>query len=112
MKKPMLIITTINEKKTAEEIGRQLLEKRLASCIQISGPIKSIYWWKGKIEETEEWACVFKSTASLYKKVEREIKHNHPYEIPEITGIYIDKILPEYKKWLMEETDLLNNNMM
>jgi len=105
MKKPMLIITTVNKKTTAEKIGRQLLKKRLASCIQIVGPIKSIYWWKGTIEETEEWACTIKSTISLYKEVEREIKHNHPYEVPEITGVAIDKILPEYKQWLIKETE-------
>jgi len=104
MEQPILIMTTTNRKEVAEQIGKKLLEKRLAACVQITGPRKSIYWWKGAVEDTEEWACMIKSTHSLYKAVEQEIRHIHPYEVPEITGIRIDRILPAYKKWLLEET--------
>ena len=104
MKGIIQIITTMNSKETIERIGRQLLEKRLVSCVQIMGPIKSIYRWKGRIEEKEEWLCVIKSRKSFYKVIEREIKRLHTYEVPEIIAIEIDNVLPEYSRWVMEET--------
>jgi periplasmic divalent cation tolerance protein len=94
----------MDNRETIEKIGRRLLEKRLISCVQIMGPIKSIYRWKGRIEEKEEWLCVMKSRTSFYKVIEREIKRLHTYEVPEIMAIEIDSVLPEYLRWVMEET--------
>jgi periplasmic divalent cation tolerance protein len=98
------IITTIDSKDKIEKIGRHLLERRLVSSVQIIGPIKSIYWWKGKIEEAEEWACVMKSKKSLYTSIEKEIKKLHTYELPEIIAIDIDNALSEYTNWVLSET--------
>ncbi len=98
------ITTTINSREAAEKIGRQLVAKRLAACAQIVGPIKSIYRWKGKVEETDEWQCIIKSTSSHYKKIEEGIKNLHPYELPEIITVKIDDALPGYADWIREET--------
>ncbi|MCX5813186.1 MAG: divalent-cation tolerance protein CutA [Proteobacteria bacterium] len=99
------IVTTIDDKEKAERIGKQLVQKRLASCVQIAGPIKSIYWWKGHIKEVEEWQCIIKSKKSHYKKIEEEIKRLHHYELPEIIAIDIDTALTGYVKWVEEETN-------
>ena len=99
------IITTIDSKEAAEKIGRQLVVKRLASCAQIVGPIKSIYWWKGQVKEAEEWQCIMKSRKGLYKKIEEGIKNLHPYELPEIIAIEIDHALTGYAGWVLDETD-------
>jgi periplasmic divalent cation tolerance protein len=104
MEKALHITTTADKKEVAERIGKSLVEKRLASCAQIMGPMKSIYWWKGKVEEAEEWLCVIKSRSSLYKEVEREIRRLHPYELPEIVAVRIDGGLPAYMKWILDET--------
>jgi periplasmic divalent cation tolerance protein len=98
------IITTIHSKQAAEKIGRHIVEKRLASCAQITGPITSIYQWKGNIEEAEEWQCVIKSRKSLYKKIEQEIKSLHGYELPEIIAFEINGVLAGYAKWVEDET--------
>jgi len=97
-------IITFDNKETAEKIGRGLVERKLAACAQISGPIKSIYWWKGKIEEAEEWVCTLKSRKDLYKTIEKEIRALHPYELPQIIATDIDGALPEYIQWVIDET--------
>jgi len=98
------IIITANSRETAENIGRNLVERKLAACAQISGPIKSIYWWKGKIEEAEEWVCTLKSRKALYKTIEKEIQVLHPYELPQIIAVDIPHALPEYADWIRSET--------
>ncbi len=98
------IVTTVSTKTDAEKIAKFLINKRLAACIQTAGPIKSIYWWKGKIEKTKEWACIIKTRKSLYKKVEKAIKEIHPYEVPEIIAISITEGSKDYLKWLSDET--------
>ena len=100
------VITTGDNRDIIEDIGKKIVEMRLAACAQIAGPIKSIYWWKGKIEETEEWCCILKSTEGLYKKIEETIVKLHPYELPEIIAVRIEDALPEYIQWVMDETEL------
>lgn len=105
MDKIIQIITTCDNKDLAKEIGQHLVEKRLAACAQISGPITSIYWWKGKIEEVTEWVCTLKSTTGLYDRVEAEIRKLHSYDLPEIIAIDLDKTLSAYAHWVREETN-------
>ena len=98
------VITTVSEKKDAEKIAKVLIDGRLVACVQIIGPIKSIYRWKGKIENANEWTCLIKTRKTLYKKVESAIKKIHPYEVPEIIAISIAKGSEDYLKWLSDET--------
>ncbi len=99
------IVTTVGNKEEAERIGRYLVEKRLAACVQIAGPIKSIYRWKGKIEEAEEWQCIIKTRRNNYRRIEKEIRSLHPYELPEITALDLDYALAEYADWIVMETE-------
>lgn len=103
MRKFIQVITTVSSRRDAEKISKTLIDKRLAACVQIGCPIKSIYRWKGKIETAKEWVCVIKTKKVLYKKVEKLIKENHPYEIPEIIAIPIIEGAKDYLKWLSEE---------
>jgi len=98
------VITTVSGKSDAEKIARGLMGKRLTACVQIGGPIKSIYRWKGRIETVKEWVCIIKTRKSFYKKVERAIKENHPYEVPEIIAVSIAEGSKDYLKWLFDET--------
>jgi periplasmic divalent cation tolerance protein len=97
------IFTTIENKEDAEKIAKSLIEKRLAGCIQIIGPISSIYWWKNKIETSQEWLCIIKSKKKLYEEIEKSIKEIHPYEIPEIIAMQIISGSKDYLKWLDNE---------
>ncbi len=100
----MNVITTVDKREILEHMARVLLEKRLISCLQIIGPIKSIYRWKGRVEEVEEWLGFMKTRDELYGDVEREIRALHPYEVPEIAGIKADRLLSSYGEWVLAET--------
>ena len=94
------VITTTEKKEDAEKITGVLIEKRLAGCVQIIGPVASTYWWKNNIEKAEEWLCFIKSRRNLYKKIEDCIKEIHPYETPEIICLPILEGSKDYLKWL------------
>jgi periplasmic divalent cation tolerance protein len=98
------IITTTDSRETLEDMGRALLEKRLIACIQVVGPIRSMYWWKGRLQEAEEWMAIMKTRDELYDEVEKEIKSLHPYEVPEIEAVKADKTLDAYGRWVVDET--------
>jgi periplasmic divalent cation tolerance protein len=98
------IITTTDSREALERMGKALLQKRLVACIQIAGPIKSIYRWKGRLEEAEEWMAIMKTRDELYDEVEREIRALHPYEVPEIEALKTEKVFDAYAKWVVEET--------
>jgi len=100
------ILTTVGKREDAERIAETLIEKRLAGCVQIIGPISSVYWWKSKIEKAEEWLCLIKTEETLYHKVKETIKKIHPYETPEIIAVPIVAGSKEYCKWLSQELRL------
>ena len=97
------VITTTEKREDAVKIAKTIVEKRLAGCVQIVGPILSTYWWKGCMETAEEWQCLMKSRKDLYGKIEKAIKAIHPYETPEIIATPIVDGSREYLKWLHEE---------
>ncbi len=97
------LFTTTEKKDDAELISREIVKKRLAACAQVVGPIKSTYWWKEKIEQTEEWLCIMKSRRHLYEELEKAIKSIHPYEVPEIVAVPIVSGSQSYLEWLEQE---------
>ena len=103
MKKFIQVLTTVKNEEDAVEIANKLLENRLGSCVQIIGPVRSTYWWMGKIETEEEWMCVVKSEKNYFKEIEDEIKKIHPYEVPEIVAIPIVLGSRNYFEWLNDE---------
>ena len=98
------VITTTNTEEGARKIQRVLVEERAAACVQIIGPISSLYWWEGKIEEAKEWICLIKTKTEVYPKVEALIKKNHPYEVPEIVALPIVAGSAQYLAWVGRET--------
>jgi periplasmic divalent cation tolerance protein len=76
---------------------------KLAACVQITGPITSIYRWKGKVENVQEWLCMIKTREELFDKVETAIKKLHSYETPEIVAVPIVKGSKEYLTWIDDE---------
>ena len=103
MKSYIQITTTTETKEQAQNIAEHLIETKLAACVQITGPITSIYRWKGKMENSQEWLCLIKTRESLFKKVEAAIKSQHSYETPEIVAVPIVKGSKEYLIWLDDE---------
>lgn len=97
------VFTTVGKKEAAEKIAKTLVEKRLAGCVQIVGPIVSTYWWKNNVETAEEWLCFIKSMKKFYPELEKVIKGVHPYETPEIIAVPIISGSKEYLQWLSNE---------
>jgi periplasmic divalent cation tolerance protein len=112
----ILVFTTTEKKKDAEDLAKVLVENRLAACVQIVGPIRSIYRWKGNVESADEWLCLIKSKKNLFNELEKTIKENHPYETPEITATPIVAGSAEYLGWMKTElknvTEELVNNAL
>ncbi len=96
--------TTIDSKEAAENIATTLVARRLVACVQISGPITSVYWWQGKIENAQEWVCTAKTRKSLYHEVEEAIKEKHTYDVPEILATEIVEGIQSYEDWIVRET--------
>jgi periplasmic divalent cation tolerance protein len=96
--------TTIDFQEAAQKIAEALVAKRLAACVQISGPIISTYWWQGKIEQAEEWVCTAKTRRELYDELEQAIRETHTYDVPEILAVPIAAGNKSYLDWICAET--------
>jgi len=100
------VLTTVESYEDAEKIAQALLNKRLAACIQIIGPITSLYWWEEKIEKATEYLLLIKTKKNLYKKLEKAIIEVHHYKVPEIIANPVTGGNPEYLKWLDQEVSM------
>jgi periplasmic divalent cation tolerance protein len=96
----MQVVTTIDRREAADVLARAIVERKLAACVQIVGPIRSVYRWKGNIETAEEWMCIVKTTAVKFADLEREIKAHHSYETPEILATPVTAGNADYLAWL------------
>jgi len=96
------VLTTVERQEEAEGIATELVERRLAACVQIVGPIASTYRWKGEVETAEEWQCWIKTRRDLYGQVERTIRRLHSYELPEIIAMPIVEGSADYLEWVEE----------
>jgi periplasmic divalent cation tolerance protein len=100
---PIQVVTTVGNRAEADEIAARLVGSRLAACVQIVGPITSVFHWKGAVETSEEWLCVAKTTADRYPALERQIRAVHSYELPEIIALPIVAGLSDYLTWIAAE---------
>src|SRR4051812_7689820 len=96
------VLTTAASEEEAGEIAALLVERRLAACVQVVGPITSRYRWQGKFEEEREWKCLAKTTRGAYEAVEAAIRDVHSYDEPEIIATPIVAGSAGYLAWIME----------
>jgi periplasmic divalent cation tolerance protein len=98
------IITTTASADDARRIAGALVERRLAACVQIVGPIESVYRWQGQVETATEFQCWIKSRSELYESVEQLVRELHPYDVPEILAVPVAAGSSAYLEWLRRET--------
>jgi len=102
----LLVITNLPDRAAAEKLAEALIHKRLAACVNILAPCRSIYRWKGAVQHDEEHPVLIKTTGERYAALEAAIREAHPYELPEIVAVPIERGLPAYLDWVATETTL------
>ena len=98
------VTTTAATGEQADMLARELVQRRLAACVQVIGPIASTYPWQGNIETSEEWQCVAKTRRERFAEVEQIIRELHTYEVPEIIATPIVAGSAAYLEWIENET--------
>jgi periplasmic divalent cation tolerance protein len=96
------VLTTAGSEEEAGRIASLLVERRLAACVQLVGPIASRYRWQGAVEEEREWQCLAKTTRAAYGAVEAAIREAHSYEEPEIVATPIVAGSAGYLAWIAD----------
>jgi periplasmic divalent cation tolerance protein len=99
------VLTTAGSEEEVAGIAELLVERKLAACVQVVGPVVSRYRWQGAIEEAREWQCLAKTTRAAYEAVEAAIREVHSYDEPEIIAIPIVAGSAGYLAWIEENVD-------
>ncbi|MDR1367437.1 MAG: divalent-cation tolerance protein CutA [Candidatus Accumulibacter sp.] len=100
----LLVLTNLPDRALAEKLADSLVENRLAACVSILAPCRSIYRWGLVVESADEVPLIIKTTSSAYPALESALRAAHPYETPEIIAIPVDRGLPDYLNWVAAET--------
>lgn len=102
--KPLLVTVAAPSREIAGTIARAAVEAKLAACAQVSGPLSSVYRWKGKVETAEEWRIDFKTEAGVFDDLCKLVKDLHPYEVPEVLAFPVGGGYRPYLDWMEKET--------
>jgi periplasmic divalent cation tolerance protein len=100
----LLVFTNVSNEAAAIELGRALVERRLAACVNVLSRCTSVYRWKGTVEVEHEVPVLIKTRAARYDELQAAIRELHPYELPEIVAVPIVRGLPDYLDWVAEGT--------
>lgn len=107
MKKPIIVVSTFPNKRILDSIANKLVSENIVACVNIS-KISSVYSWRGKIENTNEYLAIFKTTSKKKDTLKKRLKELHPYDVPEIAQIDVVSINSPYMKWLVDATTAIN----
>jgi periplasmic divalent cation tolerance protein len=99
------VYITVADMNEAKKIGRMLVEKRLAACVNLLDGMQSMYWWEGTVQESREAVLIAKTTTRLVSALTAAVKENHSYECPCIVSLPIEAGNPAFLKWISDETD-------
>src|SRR5215470_5083410 len=96
----IVILVTAGSESEAETIAKALIEERLAACVNILNPIRSIYRWEGKVVDDREWLLIIKTQTERFAAVEEKVKALHSYQVPEVIALPILQGSTPYLHWL------------
>lgn len=102
--KTLLVLTTCPDPASAEKLAALLVEGRLAACVNIGSPVRSLYHWQGKTENATEIPLQIKTTEARYPELEKAIRAHHPYELPEVIAVPLCAGSPAYLDWVRAQT--------
>ena len=99
-----LILSTTGSREEAQKIARALVERKLAACVNIVGPIESVYRWQGAVQRDEESLLLVKTAAERFDALRGFILSRHPYELPEVVAVKLDHAHTRYLEWVLENS--------
>jgi periplasmic divalent cation tolerance protein len=100
-----IVLSTAGSKEEAHRIAQALIERRLAACVNVVGPIHSVYRWKGSVETAAEHLLIIKTTQPAFPHVRDAIRELHSYELPECVMLNVEHGSEEYLRWIAESVD-------
>ncbi|MGE5346149.1 MAG: divalent-cation tolerance protein CutA [Acidithiobacillales bacterium] len=100
----LLVTTTVGTEEQALDIAHHLVDRHLAACVNIIPRIRSVFFWKGKVNDDSEWKLIVKTAPGNFEKVRDAIKRLHAYDLPEILGIYADRAGALSAKWVVDSS--------
>ena len=101
------LVSVTCPKGSAEGIAHEVLQQRLAACVNTIDTVHSTYWWKGKLESADESLLLIKTRSELLDALQRMVKRVHPYETPEIIAFRVEGGDRGYLDWISKETKLV-----
>jgi len=96
----ILVLTTVANTEEAETLARKIVEAKLAACVQVLPPMKSIYFWEDRVQTDSEHLLLIKTLHEKYDELETFIKANHSYDVPEIVALAAEQVSESYAGWL------------
>ena len=100
----LVVLTNVPDQTVAERLARDLVARRLAACVNLLAPCRSIYRWEGEVQQDEEVPLLIKTTRARYPALEAAIREGHPAELPEIVAVPVECGLAAYLDWVSTET--------
>ncbi len=100
----IVVKSTTDKPEHAAQLAHRLVADRLAACVQIVGPVQSIYRWQGDVAESREWQLWIKTRQECWEQVRQTIRENHHYETPEIVALPAAAVDGDFLAWIMSET--------
>lgn len=104
MDKAIVVLTTVPDRDEGLRLARELVDRRMAACVQLLPPMVSVYCWEGKTHESEECLLLIKTTRSMWEMLADLISDKHSYDVPEVIALDADEVSPEYIDWLISST--------
>ena len=101
----VIILSTFPDEESSISLAKELINKKLCACINLT-KVRSLYNWNNTLEDQEEYLVIFKSTTSTVEELKSNIKRAHPYKVPEIVEIRMNKVSRSYLSWLVESTKM------
>ena len=105
MVQAVVVLVTCGSEEEAVKIAHSLVEERLAACVNLISPVRSIYRWEGKIWDEREWILIIKTQKKRFEELEKKVKSLHSYSVPEIISLPVVEGASSYLKWLEEMTE-------
>jgi periplasmic divalent cation tolerance protein len=102
---PIVVFVTCGSEEEAVKISNALVEDRLAACVNLISPVRSIYRWEEKICDEKEWLLIIKTQRKRFQEIETRVKSLHSYSVPEIISLPIVEGSSSYLHWLVEMTE-------